>query len=147
LLPDTGLFGVRPDLVLVLVVLWGALNAPGEAVLWGLLGGAFLDLFSAAPFGTAIVTLGVVAFFSAVFGEYLRRMNGALVLMLPALATVVAYGLMLAVMQTVNWPIDLPATVALVIIPAIAVNSLICPFVYVYVRMGGRWLNVRPRLG
>jgi cell shape-determining protein MreD len=138
---------VRPDLVLVLVVLWGALNSTGEAVLWGLLGGAFVDLFSAAPFGTATLTFGTVAFFSSIFGEYLRRISGVLVLMLPALATVVAYGLMLAVLQAVSWPIDLPTTVALVIIPAIAVNTLVGPFAYAYVRLGGGWLNVRPRLG
>lgn len=147
MLPDSGLLGVRPDLVLVLVIIWSALNSTGEAVLWGMLGGACVDLFSAAPFGTGMLTLGVVSFFASILGGYLRRINGALVLVLPTLLTVVADVLMIGVLRALNWPVDLPSTVALVILPAIVVNTIAGPFVYVYARLAGSWLSARPRLG
>ena len=131
----------------MLVVVWSALNPIPEGVVWGLLGGASVDLFSASPFGTATLTFGVVAFASGLLGEHLRHINGALVLILPALATVAADVLMLLVLRSLGWSIDLPSTVALVILPAIVANTVVGPLAYIYARLGGSWLNARPRLG
>lgn len=123
-------FDARINLVLLLVVIWGALHELDEAVLWGLLGGAMLDLFSAAPFGTNVLTLGLIGFLSGWVGSSLRRTQTIFVLGLGPLAVLV-YDILLAfVMESLGWGVDWPATVALVIFPGILLNSLATPIVY-----------------
>jgi len=51
-MPYLKLFGVMPNLMLLTVVAWSLLRGPGEGVVWGFVGGIFLDLFSRAPLGT-----------------------------------------------------------------------------------------------
>lgn len=133
--------------MLVIVVVWSALRSTEEALLWGLLGGACVDLFSAAPFGTATLTYGVVAVLATAVGEYLRRIHGVLVLILPALFTIVTYLLMSFVLEAQGWPVDLPSTVALIILPGCLLNTLVGPFAYAFVRLGSAWLQPRFRIG
>jgi rod shape-determining protein MreD len=147
ILPRLGLADARLDLVLVLVVIWSALRSSEEALLWGLLGGAFVDLFSIAPFGVATLTLGVTALLASALGEQLRRTNGFLVLLLPPLFTIIANLLMLFVFQSTGWPIDLPSSVALVILPGTLLNTLAGPFAYLFLRAAAGWLQPRMRIG
>jgi rod shape-determining protein MreD len=147
LLPKLGLVGARLDLVLVLVVVWSALRSSEEALVWGLLGGALVDLFSVAPFGVGTLTLGVTAVLASALGGLLRRTNSLLVLLLPPLLTVIANLLMLFVLQSTGWPIDLPASVALVILPGALLNTLAGPFVYLFLRAATSWLQPRLRIG
>jgi rod shape-determining protein MreD len=52
----------RPDLVLLAVVAWGLTGRAREAMVWGLIGGIFLDLLSGMPVGTSGLTLTLIAY-------------------------------------------------------------------------------------
>src|SRR5919199_2723049 len=61
-LPALGLVRVRPDLVLLCVVVWAVLRGGREALPWAFAGGLLLDLFSGGPFGASALALVLVAF-------------------------------------------------------------------------------------
>lgn len=56
------LFEGRPDLVLLAVVGWSLTGRTEEAMVWGMIGGLFLDLLSGLPFGSSAIALILVAF-------------------------------------------------------------------------------------
>ncbi len=143
MLPHFQLFSAQVDLVLLLVVLWASLRELDEALLWGLLGGAFCDLLSAAPFGVGVLTMGVVAVLAGIAGAALRRTHALLLLALAPLATI-AFDLLLGiVLESQGWPIDWPGTVALVVLPGSLVNTLATPFVYWFLRAADGWFQPR----
>ena len=123
-------FGARVDIVLLMVVIWAITRELREAVVWGLLGGALLDLFSAAPFGTSVLALGVVAVVASWLNQLFRRSQILALFILVPISTVVCNLLRALVMQRLGWPIDYPATVALVVLPSCLVNTLAAPVVY-----------------
>jgi rod shape-determining protein MreD len=59
---DLTLLDGRPDLILLVVVSWGIIGMSREAMVWGLMGGLFLDLLSGLPFGTTAIILILIAF-------------------------------------------------------------------------------------
>ena len=56
------LFEGRPDLVLLAVVGWSLAGRTEESMVWGMIGGLFLDLLSGLPFGSSAIGLILVAF-------------------------------------------------------------------------------------
>jgi len=146
-LPRFQIVGARLDLVLLLVVLWASLRELDEAVLWGLMGGAFVDLLSAAPFGTEVLALGILGVLAGSVGPALRRYHALLLLALVPLATV-AFDLLLAfVLESQGWPVDWPATVALIVLPGCLLNTLATPLVYWFLRAANGWFQPRTWLG
>lgn len=137
LAPRLTLLGARVDLVLILVVAWATMREIDEAVLWGLLGGALVDLFSIAPFGTTILALGVVAVVVSSLNQLLRRYPLLAVLVLAPIATVVGDLLRAVILQHLGWQIDYPSVVALVVLPDCVVNTLAAPIVYAALRLLG----------
>lgn len=58
----TRLLDGRPDLVLLAVVSWALTGRSTESMVWGLIGGLFLDLYTGLPYGLSSVTLILIAF-------------------------------------------------------------------------------------
>ncbi|MDQ4078491.1 MAG: rod shape-determining protein MreD [Chloroflexota bacterium] len=61
LISEFDLWGVHPNLVLTLVLGWSLLRGGREGLIWGLMGGVILDLYSVAPFGTFTIAMLVAA--------------------------------------------------------------------------------------
>lgn len=139
------LLGVRVNLVLLLVVVWSIWRELDEAVIWGLLGGAFLDLFSAAPFGTTVLALGVVAVLANWLSELLRRSRVLAVLLMVPVLTAVFDLLLSLILSRLGWAIDYPATVALVVLPSCLTNLLAAPVVYLVLRLASARLQSHAR--
>lgn len=80
--PDGG----GPNLVFLVVLSW-SFNATflGQSIIWALLGGILLDLFSVAPVGISSVPMVMIVFFSSGVGLQLYRFG---LLWLIALTTV-----------------------------------------------------------
>ncbi|MGH2542351.1 MAG: rod shape-determining protein MreD [Ardenticatenaceae bacterium] len=124
LLPGWTFFGVHPNLVLVLVVAWSLLRGGREGLIWGLVGGILLDLYSITPFGTFTVAMLVIALVAG-FAE-LTPFRPALllpvgmVLALSPLFHLVALGMM----QSLGWDVAWSSTWRL--LPASAIlNALL----------------------
>jgi rod shape-determining protein MreD len=57
ILPNFPMFGIIPQLWLLATLSWAMLNGIREGLLWALIAGIFVDLFSAAPMGTTSLAL------------------------------------------------------------------------------------------
>jgi rod shape-determining protein MreD len=53
--------GAYPNLALLAVVDWGIIRGVEEGMLWGLMGGIFIDLYSGLPFGTSSLAFVLIA--------------------------------------------------------------------------------------
>jgi rod shape-determining protein MreD len=142
---DPSLLGGRVQLVLLLVVVWSIWRELDEAVVWGLLGGAVVDVFSAGPFGASVLALGIVALVASSLGDLLRRYRLVALLVVAPVCTAVfslALGLTLG---RLGWHVDYPAMVALVLLPSCLANTVAAPLVYLALRAVGARLSPAPR--
>lgn len=120
----------RPNLTLIFVSVWVALDAPYSYV-WAFIAGILLDGLSAMPTGT--FTFGLLA------GNLVARVIEAApipvewfrVTVWVALVTVIAHSIWIAIMTLTSQPVDLNYAARSVILPALLVNPLISIPVYV----------------
>jgi rod shape-determining protein MreD len=129
-LPHLAIAGVKVDLVLLLVVAWSIRRGIEAGLVWALFGGIAIDLLSAEPLGVSVVAFGFAAILTGSVGPVLRQTSVLLPLALTPLASVVATLVAALVLALVGWPIYWPATVALVVLPAAALDSLAMVVVY-----------------
>jgi rod shape-determining protein MreD len=135
------------DLVLLLVMVWSLLRDFDEAALWGLVGGACIDLYSAGPFGVNALALGITAILAATAGAVLRQSRGFVLLGYAPFGTITFQMLVLFTLQTLNWSVDWPAMVALVMLPSALLNTLLAPIVYWSLRALDERLQPQTLLG
>jgi rod shape-determining protein MreD len=128
--PSIGLVSVRPDLVLVVVVIWAVLRGAREALLWAAAGGAMLDLLSGAPFGTAMLAMVVVAFLSSIGEISLFRHSLVLPLVTVFWASVIYSLLYLFVLRTHEYSVEWLGTLRQVVVPTALLNTVVAPLVY-----------------
>lgn len=130
LLPHLAIFGVKADLVLLLVVAWAIRRGVEAGLLWALLGGIAADALSAGPFGMSILAFGAAAVLVGVFGPGMRKASVLLPLILTPLASIVATLVMAVALTLLGRPISWPVTVALVVLPVAVLNSVVMLLVY-----------------
>lgn len=80
--------GVRPDLVLLIVIARSLLAGRRDGTLWGFVGGLWLDIFSGGPMGASSLALMAVALLTGVGHNAVFRRN----LFVPLIATLLGSG-------------------------------------------------------
>jgi rod shape-determining protein MreD len=133
--PNVKLLGVQPDLMLMVVVSWSLLRGSEEGMLWALIGGIMIDMFSTVPFGASTLALLITSFLSGLGHRNIFR----LALLVPALVIPVAtllyqlilYGLLYAFGSRTN----LMITLSRIVFPSMLVNTLGMPIVYLTARL------------
>lgn len=139
LLPFLPLAGIRLDLVLVLVVVWGILRGPKEGVAWAYVGGVWLDLVSGGPLGTAPLALVVVAFCTSVGEVNLFKTNAVLPVVVAFWATILYALVYLFLLRSQQFPVDWLGLLRSVAIPSGLVNAAAAaPAYYVLSRIERR---------
>jgi rod shape-determining protein MreD len=138
-MPHLRIWGVFPDLPLLIVVSWSLLRGGGKGVVWGFIAGIAVDLFSGAPFGAAALALIAVALLSGLGAITVYRTHIALPLLTVFLVTIVYDLIFLLVVrvsgQTVAWLDGLFR----VILPSAVLNTVLMPLVFGVMR----WLHTR----
>jgi rod shape-determining protein MreD len=122
--------GVKPDLVLLMVISWSLLRGAQEGVIWALVGGMGLDLLSGAPFGTSTVPLVIISLLAGLGELSVFRTRIALPLIATLIATL-AYDLFFLLLlyaegRSIAWADSLIK----VVLPSTLFNVLLSPFVY-----------------
>ncbi len=124
LLSHFSVLGVHPNLVLVLATSWSLLRGGRDGLLWGLVGGVVLDLFSSAPFGTFTISMLVMTFATGL----LERSVFSPTIVLPVAVMVIIaplFHILAAVMmQTLGWKI-VWSQVASLLLPVMIVDSML----------------------
>jgi len=146
--PRLEVSGARPDLMLLSVVSWSLLAAfrarelqyAGEppsllrgindGVVWGFIGGIFLDLLSTAPFGLSALALMVAALVVGVFSVGVSSPGFMLVPLMAVTGTLVFHIVFLAGLTLTSRPVFWNAAVTGVILPSVVFNLVLIPLVY-----------------
>jgi rod shape-determining protein MreD len=137
--PHFTLFGARPDFVLLAVVDWGLIRGVEEGMLWGFVGGIFVDLFSGLPFGTSSLAYVSIAGIVSLGENVLLRTHILLPLVSGAIATVLYYAIAIVVVASTRHVVLFDDTVLHTIIGVALYNAVINPIIYV----GAQLLDTR----
>jgi rod shape-determining protein MreD len=133
------LFGVSPDVVVLLtiscVLLWGL----RDGLLVALVGGVVLDMTSSAPFGLSILSLLVVALLSGLGEINVFRAARLLPLITTLVGVMAYYAVFLLFLRLAAHPVMGWALAWRVVLPKVVVNLLFMPLVYGAMR----WINGR----
>jgi rod shape-determining protein MreD len=130
IMPHLAVWGVFPDLVVLVVASWGLLRGPAEGSLWGFISGVAVDLFSGAPFGAATLSLIMVGLVSGLGKTSVLRAHVTLPLLTVFLATIIYNLVFLLVLvvsgQNVVW-LD---SALRVILPSALLNAVLTPPIF-----------------
>lgn len=129
-MPHLTILGVKPDLVLLMVISWSLLRGAKEGVIWALVGGMGLDLVSGAPFGISTAALLTLSLLAGLGELGVFRTHIALPLIATLIATL-AYDLFfLLLLQIRGCSIAWTESLVKVVLPSALFNVLLSPFVY-----------------
>jgi rod shape-determining protein MreD len=133
------LLGVHPNLLLMFATSWVLRRGLGEGVLIGVIGGIVLDAASAAPFGTAMLSLCVGISLAAI-GE-VNVFQGAWYLkyLVIAGATLLFNLVFTMVLRLSGYDAFLASTLGRLLVPEFLVHILLMPVTYGLVK----WLCTR----
>jgi rod shape-determining protein MreD len=122
-------YGVKPDLVLLLVVTGTLVYGARPGLMWAFVGGLGLDIFSGGPTGASSLALMAAALVASFGHRTLSRFNVFVPLAAMAVGTLVYAGAYLGILAVLQYldvthhQVPLLATLQNVVIPAIVYNS------------------------
>jgi rod shape-determining protein MreD len=126
LLPHLRVFGGQPDLIVILVIAWSALDTEREGVVWAFVGGLFVDLFSSVPLGMSSLALLPVAFIVTLTEANLYRNNVLLTLPLAATGALVYHVLYLILLRFLgNYPVVWGTSLTYVTVPSVLFDVIL----------------------
>jgi rod shape-determining protein MreD len=139
-MPYIKVLGVTPDLVLIFAACWAVVRGQDEALIVVPVAAFLRDFATSDPIGTSVLAMAPIVVLAAVLK--LRALDTNF---LPALACVVtgtlAYGIISTIVLGVTGhSVDWLYAAVRVIVPAVIVNTLFAPILYLPVN----WLSPRP---
>jgi len=138
-MPLLSLWGIVPDLMLLVVVSWILLRGAKEGVAWAVGGGLILDLLSGGPIGAATISLALASLVASLGELNVPRNSSWLPLMTGILATAVYNVAYLGILQISGRSMPWVPSLLHVVAPCMAVNALAMYPVY----WAMRWLHLR----
>jgi rod shape-determining protein MreD len=139
ILPQIALLQVRPNFILVLILLWSIARGPREGALWAFGTGIVLDLLSLAPLGAhALALIGVVGV--GAVSRTPRFRLGLLLPMLSALAATFVHDTVLLLAQAAG---NLGPSLLRLSLPASLLNLISVPLLALIVNWLQHWLQMQ----
>lgn len=115
----------RFDLVLLCVVGWGLAGRSEEAMVWGMVGGLFLDFLSGLPLGSYAIPLIIIAFLVSLLEGRFWEEHFLTPIGVVFLSSLIFHGLGLIVLTLVGREWDLLISLTRVILPSTFLNLLL----------------------
>jgi hypothetical protein len=143
LLPYATVWGVMPDIGLIVVCLVGLFEGELEGLLLGLALGWIMSLFSAADLATCMITKGAVGYVAGLAGRHVVYLAPA-VLLLGILAASCASGLLTAALLNLSNQQDWWWAVRTVVVPQAVIDAMVGGALYwlVWSRLNiQRWVS------
>jgi rod shape-determining protein MreD len=132
--PQIRLLGGIPDLVFLFVLAW-SIHMPLEAgVTWAFVGGIQQDLLSAAPTGTSTLGMILVVFGVSLVQRQVYGVGVALIAALVLVGTLVQQLVVMLVLSSSGYTLDLFQNFSYVVVPTIAYNLVFIWPIYWLVR-------------
>jgi rod shape-determining protein MreD len=124
LFADFGFYAGRPDLVLLAVAGWALAGEGQQAMIWGLIGGVFLDMLSALPVGTSSIALILVAYLVSLYARRIWEVNLIMPLGVTLIASLLFHSALLLALLLLGRQVNLAYAYARVILPSTFINLL-----------------------
>jgi len=123
-------YGVKPDLVMLLVVFNGFLLGPREGAFLGFAGGIIEDLFSGSYIGMNALSKMAAGYFAGLSGERLYKENALVVAGVTFFSTIA--GLLVNYLLLLYLKIDVPFfyTLLRVVLPTALYTAVLVPFLF-----------------
>jgi rod shape-determining protein MreD len=129
--------GGRPNLMLLVVLIWAVVRGLDEGLVWAFVGGLIVDLLSGGPLAGTALALVAAAFLA---GQSLGEEVGSEVVRLMMLTVLGALTYHLTVLVVLGWTghaVSWGFSLARVAGPSVVLNAVLAPFVLQPVR----WLD------
>jgi len=143
-MPAISVFGVHPNLVIVLLVAWMSVRGRRETLLLIPAAGLLQGLLDSQPLGLAMLALAPLIIMTEVHELHLTESDLAPALALVALATLVYETTILLSLAVTGDRIDWVASVRDVLVPAAIANALLLLPVYGLMRLASFDFSRRP---
>lgn len=137
-LPHVHFFGAHPSLMMVVIIAWGLLRGNRDGLIWALVGGILLDLFSLSPMGTATLPLLIVMFLVGLLEFTAFRVVIWLPVATAFVATPIFQLLSLAFLKSVGWSTGWGRTLELML-PLATFNALLMLLIFPLMRRVSGW--------
>jgi rod shape-determining protein MreD len=139
IVPHLAIWGVFPNLPLLIVVSWSLLQGARKGIIWGFVAGLAVDLLSGAPVGTATLSLMAASLMAGLGRATIFQTFFAMSLVAMFLATAV-YGLcFMLILQISGQHVDWLNSLLRIVLPSALLNALLTPIVFGLMR----WLYLR----
>ncbi len=137
-LPMFRVYGLQPNLMLVLLIAWLSVRGASEAFILAPIGGVLLGLVDGAPVGTALIGMAPLAFLQELRGSQLRE-GGLTVaigftVMMSFFYNFVHLGVFTLLGEAGEWG----AASLRIIVPTVFLNVMILPPIYWLLTLTGR---------
>jgi rod shape-determining protein MreD len=147
IMPAFSIFGVQPNIVIMLLVAWMAVRGRQEALVLIPIAGFTLGLLDSQPLGLAMLALAPLTLMTDI--RDLRLVDSDLLpaIALAMLATVVYEGTIMVTLVLTGESVTWLASVTNVLVPAAIANALLLIPVYWLIRISSRDLRQRTAFG
>jgi rod shape-determining protein MreD len=139
LMPHLVVWGVFPDLPVLVVSSWALLRGRWQGMVWGFVAGVAVDLLSDAPFGAAALALMAVGWLSGLGRATVFRAHVALPLAAVFLATFVYDFVFLLTTWISGQGVDWLNSLFRIALPSALVNASLALPVFWIVRWIAHW--------
>ncbi len=128
--PYLTILGVKPEMMLLVVVAWSLLRGAREGMVWALIGGLCLDLLSGAPLGTITLALLVVSFLAGLGESSVFRTHILLPIVAAFIATLVYDAITLIILDFTGHSVAWLRSAMYIVLPSMLVNTLLMPLFF-----------------
>lgn len=128
-LSRVSVLGARPNLMLLVVLIWAMVRGLDEGVVWAFVGGLIVDLLSGGPFAGTAVALVAAAYLA---GQSLVEGVGSDAvrsIILVVLGVLMYHLTLLIILSWTGHPVSWGFSLAQVAGPSIVLNGLLAPIV------------------
>jgi len=129
-MPHLAIAGVKPNLMLLVVISGSLLYGLKGGSIWGFFGGLGLDVFSGAPFGVSTLALLVIGFLASLGEKSIFRTHLAFIPLTALIATPVYHLVCLSLLQVMGWPISWTDSLIRIVLPSALLNTALMLPVY-----------------
>lgn len=134
------ILGVKPDVLLILIISFALLNGINEGIVLSLFGGLLEDILFNNAIGFVAISLLIVAYLSGLLGKNVFKENTFVAFVFVFLGTILYNLIMVFSMLLMKYELN-PSLLFNIIIVQAVYNSIITIFVYRYLVKFNNYIN------